>query len=194
MTTRDEHPLIKREVKMPRTVRFVVLLSALAVGLFANKNLGELGLSNAAIFFPCNGVENASRLRSQEASHQQKSFSPTADTVKADQQPFHHLLEKKEGFNPASRLFNDTCFYVEDICHSSHRWFYRASASTGTTSQRKRQPDVLLSSTYTDFQRLDNPSYKKVYHFKKQTTSLVNTTLLDGCKESPIENHVRTSD
>jgi hypothetical protein len=83
--------------------------------------------------------------------------------------------------------FTDRCFYVEDICRSSHRWFYRPAKAT------KRQPDVLLMKEFEDFRaNFVNPSYRQSYRFERNA-SFLTASQWEECVDSPIENHVRPS-
>jgi hypothetical protein len=94
------------------------------------------------------------------------------------------------------------CFYVEDMCHSSNRWFYR-------TDETKHQPNFSLQMfvsqehhpnrdkmklaliTIVFLQAERTP--KRKYGYQRDytpTRMMANETERLGCSESPTPNHV----
>lgn len=72
---------------------------------------------------------------------------------------------------------SEKCFYVEDICHSSHRWFYR-------TNPGKKQPRILLQMHSGEVSDQET-AYSKEYRFEHAGEGAINQ-----CPTSPITNHV----
>ena len=71
----------------------------------------------------------------------------------------------------------ENLFFVEDICHSSQRWFYRTDPS-------KRQPKVLLTMFEQEVRGLESP-YPAQYRFEHRSDNLTQ-----HCVDSPISDHV----
>jgi hypothetical protein len=101
------------------------------------------------------------------------------------------------------------CYYVEDVCRTSHRWFYRDDGgeygSEGgpdptATRKRKHQPDLVWATSRPGERP---PNYETVYkrYYRIQRLGGGNTTdsataaaqrgLLDSCTTSAVTNHVR---
>ena len=71
----------------------------------------------------------------------------------------------------------ENLFFVEDICHSSQRWFYRTDPS-------KRQPKVLLTMFEQEVRGYQSP-YPTQYRFEHRSDNLTQ-----HCVDSPISDHV----
>ena len=78
----------------------------------------------------------------------------------------------------------EKCFYVEDICRTSHRWFYRPS-------EGKHQPRLTLLKNHQDV-RWKVSAYRKEYQFEHHNDA-INMTVHNRCVDSPVTNHVRRS-
>jgi hypothetical protein len=76
----------------------------------------------------------------------------------------------------------EKCFYVEDICRTSHRWFYRPSAE-------KHQPRLTLLKDHIDVRWMAT-AYGREYRFDQHEDG-ISRTLHNRCVDSPVTNHVR---
>jgi hypothetical protein len=74
------------------------------------------------------------------------------------------------------------CFYVEDVCRTSHRWFYRPSTE-------KHQPRLTLLKDHIDVRWMAT-AYRREYRFEHHEDGF-NRTLHNRCVDSPVTNHVR---
>jgi hypothetical protein len=83
-------------------------------------------------------------------------------------------------------LAKDSCIYVEDICHSSHRWFYKRSNGNSSGTNKKYQPRLSLKMRHPDFAN-HATAYRSDYTFEHDAAN----TITDQCVDSPIHNHVR---
>lgn len=75
----------------------------------------------------------------------------------------------------------EKCFYVEDICRTSHRWFYRPSTEG-------HQPRLKLLKDHEDVRWMKS-AYRREYIFEHPEDG-INATSRNRCVESPVTNHV----
>jgi hypothetical protein len=117
--------------------------------------------------------------------------SPEEEAISSDTSlpPTPFVWQKNE--------YTEYCYYVEDICRSSHRWFYKPDP-------HKRQPDVIWDTDHPDVWP-PNPEtvYQRSYRFQRQRQrqhspedrlDRTNGTARfseDECPTSPVTNHVR---
>jgi hypothetical protein len=92
--------------------------------------------------------------------------------------------------------YTDRCLYVEDVCHSAHRFFYHtskssSSSSTASETKRRHQPPLILETKSSDEWPPNQREtvYRRYYRFREPSDS----TALGQCSWSPITNHVRLS-
>jgi hypothetical protein len=195
----------------PRNARVLFLCTVFALGFLINSLLGTsvllLSPAHTAATLPqaqYNGAGGGGGGRADDERRQTESLfllpQATHPAVNSSNGP-------KWNYTAASsKSFTDRCFYVEDICRSSHRWFYRPPKSKSTTTTTtttttnpngaattKRQPDVLLMKEFEAFRvnsAANNPSYRQSYRFERNA-SVLTPSQWDECVDSPIENHVR---
>jgi hypothetical protein len=110
--------------------------------------------------------------------------STTPPMQSASSSPSSQSASAVPSFEWNNTRLQKKCFYVEDICHSSHRWFYRDSPG-------KRQPDVLLHYEYADLRTYAgdvDSAYESTYRFRKHNNDSYLAS--QRCVDSTVTNHV----
>ena len=79
--------------------------------------------------------------------------------------------------NPATKK----CLFVENICHSTHRWFYDDSRLS------KYQPDIQVQVISDEFIERNNRNYP--HHVTVYRSSDMDLNMASSCLYSPIANH-----
>jgi hypothetical protein len=127
---------------------------------------------------------NLCQVRVQLANGQQVQFN----TIVVGDNSNSTTLRRNNRYDDSdwtfSGLAKDSCIYVEDICHSSHRWFYKRSSGSGGSG--KYQPRLSLKMRHPDFASHAATAYRSDYTFEHDAANIT-----DQCVDSPIHNHVR---
>jgi hypothetical protein len=175
----------------PRNARVAFLCTVFALGFLINSLLGTSvlllspGIHTTTLPQPSQyGTDPRDDERRQTESLLLRPHAPPAVNSNG---------ERWNSTAASATSFTDRCFYVEDICRSSHRWFYRPAKATqpNPDGTPKRQPDVLLMKEFEDFRAyVANPSYRQSYRFERNA-SFLTASQWEKCVDSPIENHVR---
>jgi hypothetical protein len=155
--------------------------------------------------------------------------SSVADDPLSGADPGAGTVPRHRGSNGTASLFawdpddwhRKRCYYVENVCRTSHRWFYRdddegdsgnvdvdgngnEGPTQSTQRKRKHQPD-LVWATARPGERPPNGEtvYKRYYRIQRlgggrsggnaaaTTTTAFARGLLDSCTTSAVTNHVR---
>jgi hypothetical protein len=173
----------------PRNARVAFLCTVFALGFLINSLLGTSVLLSPGIHtttLPQPSQYGTDPRDDERRQTESLLLPPHAHPVVSSNG------EKWNSTAASATSFTDRCFYVEDICRSSHRWFYRP-AKTNNDGTPKRQPDVLLMKEFEDFRAyVANPSYRQSYRFERNA-SFLSASQWEECVDSPIENHVRPS-